>query len=218
MRILLVEDDLMLGESMVVSLSRHGYTVDWLQLGAGVEMALKTENFTAIILDLTLPDADGLDILSRVRKAGHKLPIIILTARDDIDDRVKGLDGGADDYLVKPFALQELLARLRVIVRRSTGFVESTIELHGLVISLASNTVEYKGAAIKLTNTEFKLLTTLVTKSGRVLSKEYLQQTLYGWDEMASDNAIEVYIYNLRKKIDNQLIKNIRGVGYIIEK
>lgn len=218
MRILLVEDDLMLGESMVVSLSRHGYTVDWLQLGAGVEMALKTENFTAIILDLTLPDADGLDILSRVRKAGHKLPIIILTARDDIDDRVKGLDGGADDYLVKPFALQELLARLRVIVRRSTGFVESTIELHGLVISLANNTVEYKGAAIKLTNTEFKLLTTLAIRSGRVLSKEYLQQTLYGWDEMASDNAIEVYIYNLRKKIDNQLIKNIRGVGYIIEK
>lgn len=218
MRILLVEDDLMLGESMVVSLSRHGYTVDWLQLGAGVEMALKTENFTVIILDLTLPDADGLDILSRVRKAGHKLPIIILTARDDIDDRVKGLDGGADDYLVKPFALQELLARLRVIVRRVSGYAESNIELHGLVISLASNTVEYKGAAIKLTNTEFKLLTTLVTKSGRVLSKEYLQQTLYGWDEMASDNAIEVYIYNLRKKIDNQLIKNIRGVGYIIEK
>jgi len=218
MRILLVEDDLMLGESMVLSLSRHGYTVDWLQLGAGVELALQTENFTVIILDLTLPDGDGLDILSRVRKAGHKLPILILTARDDIDDRVKGLDGGADDYLVKPFALQELLARLRVIVRRSTGYVESTIELHGLVISLARNTVEYNGAAIKLTNTEFKLLTTLVTKAGRVLSKEYLQQTLYGWDEMASDNAIEVYIYNLRKKIDNQLIKNIRGVGYIIEK
>lgn len=218
MRILLVEDDVMLGESMVVSLSRHGYTVDWLQLGAPVEMTLKTENFTAIILDLTLPDADGLDILSRVRKAGHKLPILILTARDDIDDRVKGLDGGADDYLLKPFALQELLARLRVIVRRVSGYAESNIELQGLVISLAKNTVEYNGAAIKLTNTEFKLLTTLVTKAGRVLSKEYLQQTLYGWDEMASDNAIEVYIHNLRKKINNQLIKNIRGVGYIIEK
>ncbi|MFT6924635.1 MAG: DNA-binding response OmpR family regulator [Psychromonas sp.] len=218
MRILLVEDDIMLGESMVVSLSRNGYTVDWLQLGAPVETTLKTENFTAIILDLTLPDSDGLDILSRVRKAGHTLPILILTARDDIDDRVKGLDGGADDYLLKPFALQELLARLRVIVRRISGYAESTIELHGLVISLAKNTVEYNGVAIKLTNTEFKLLTTLVTKSGRVLSKEYLQQSLYGWDDMASDNAIEVYIYNLRKKIDNQLIKNIRGVGYIIEK
>ncbi|ABM03058.1 two component transcriptional regulator, winged helix family protein [Psychromonas ingrahamii 37] len=218
MRILLVEDDVMLGESMVVSLIRHGYTVDWLQLGAAVEMTLRTENFTAIILDLTLPDADGLDILSQVRKAGHKLPILILTARDDIDDRVKGLDGGADDYLLKPFALQELLARLRVIVRRVSGYAESKIELHGLVISLAKNTVEYHGAAIKLTNTEFKLLTTLVTKAGRVLSKEYLQQTLYGWDEMASDNAIEVYIHNLRKKINNQLIKNIRGVGYIIEK
>lgn len=218
MRILLVEDDIMLGESMVTSLDRHGYTVDWLQLGEPVELTLKTENFSAVILDLTLPDADGLDILHRVRKAGYKVPILILTARDDIDDRVKGLDGGADDYLVKPFALQELLARLRVIVRRESGYVESDIKLHGLVISLAKNSVEHNGELIKLTNNEFKLLTTLVTKAGRVLSKEYLQQALYGWDDTASENAIEVFIHNLRKKIGNQIIKNIRGVGYIIEK
>jgi len=218
MRILLVEDDFMLGESMVVSLGRHGHTVDWLQLGSPVEVTLKTEIFSVIILDLTLPDVDGLEVLRRVRKAGYKIPILILTARDDIDDRVKGLDGGADDYLVKPFALQELLARLRVIVRRESGYVESDIKLHGLIISLAKNTVEHDGKLIKLTNNEFKLLTTLVIKSGRVLSKEHLQQALYGWDDMASDNAIEVHIYNLRKKVGNQLIKNIRGVGYIIEK
>ena len=218
MRILLVEDDVMLGEPMVASLERHGYTVDWLQLGKPVELALKTENFSAIILDLTLPDSDGLEILFHIRKAGHKVPVLILTARDDIDDRVKGLDGGADDYLVKPFALQELLARLRVIVRRESGYVESDIKLHGLTISLAKNSVEYNGELIKLTNNEFKLLTTLVTKAGRVLSKEQLQQALYGWDDTASENAIEVFIHNLRKKIGNQIIKNIRGVGYIIEK
>ncbi|MGB5446800.1 MAG: response regulator [Psychromonas sp.] len=218
MRVLLVEDDFMLGESMVASLGRHGHTVDWLQLGEPVELTLKTENFSAIILDLTLPDIDGLEVLRRVRKAGHKIPVLILTARDDIDDRVKGLDGGADDYLVKPFALQELLARLRVIVRRESGYVESDIKLHGFIISLAKNTVEFDGELIKLTNNEFKLLTTLVAKAGRVLSKEQLQQALYGWDDTGSDNAIEVHIYNLRKKIGNQLIKNIRGVGYIIEK
>ncbi len=218
MRILLVEDDVMLGEPMVVSLERHGYTVDWLQLGKPVELALKTENFSAIILDLTLPDSDGLEILFHIRRAGYKVPVLILTARDDIDDRVKGLDGGADDYLVKPFALQELLARLRVIVRRQSGYLESDIKLHGLTISLAKNSVEYNGELIKLTNNEFKLLTTLVTKAGRVLSKEQLQQALYGWDDTASENAIEVFIHNLRKKIGNQIIKNIRGVGYIIEK
>ncbi|WP_354623124.1 response regulator [Psychromonas sp. MME2] len=218
MRLLLVEDDHLLGESMVTSLSRHGYTVDWLQLGNGVEAILNTENVMAIILDLTLPDCDGLDLLHKIRKAGHTLPVLILTARDEIDDRVKGLDGGADDYLTKPFALEELLARLRMLIRRISGNTESTIEIAGLTISLANNRVNYLGKEIKLTNNEFKLLATLVTKAGRVLSKEHLQQALHGWDELASDNAIEVHIHNLRKKIDNSIIKNIRGVGYFIEK
>ncbi len=218
MRLLLVEDDYLLGESMLTSLSRHGYTVDWLQRGNSVEATLNTENIMAIILDLTLPDCDGLDVLRRIRKAGHALPVLILTARDDIDDRVKGLDGGADDYLVKPFALAELLARLRVLVRRMSGNSESDIEIEGLTISLASNQVSYHGKEIKLTNNEFKLLATLVTKAGRVLSKEHLQQALHGWDDLASDNAIEVHIHNLRKKINSKLIKNIRGVGYLIEK
>ncbi|MGF1759208.1 response regulator [Photobacterium sagamiensis] len=218
MRILLVEDDFMLGESMVASLGRHGYTVDWLREGMGVEVALNTEEFLAIILDLTLPDIDGLHVLKKVRNAGHKLPVLILTARDGINDRVKGLDGGADDYLVKPFALEELLARLRALVRRMAGSVDECIEIGELSISLNSNEVHYQDQPIKTTKNEFKILATLATQAGRVLSKEKLQQCLHGWDESASDNAIEVHIHNLRKKIGNDLIKNIRGVGYIIER
>lgn len=218
MRLLLVEDDQLLGESMVTSLTRHGYTVDWLLLGADVEATLNTENVMAIILDLTLPDCDGLDLLRSIRKAGHTLPVLILTARDDIDDRVKGLDGGADDYLTKPFALAELLARLRVLIRRMSGNSESDIEIGGLKVCLANTQVSYHGKEVKLTNIEFKLLATFISKTGRVLSKEYLQQALHGWDDLASDNAIEVHIHNLRKKIDSKIIKNIRGVGYLIEK
>ncbi|WP_342608770.1 response regulator [Vibrio tritonius] len=218
MRLLLVEDDVMLGESMVAALSRHGYTVDWVERGLGVDSTLKTEQFSAIVLDLTLPDIDGLDVLRRVRRAGYTLPVLILTARDDIEDRVKGLDGGADDYLVKPFALEELLARLRVIIRRQSGFCETNLDIGDLSLSLANQSVSYAGDKLKLTVNEFKILATLMTSAGRVLSKEQLLQALHGWDDSSSDNAIEVHIHNLRKKVPQQVIKNIRGVGYIIEK
>ncbi|KDM93187.1 response regulator [Photobacterium galatheae] len=217
MRILLIEDDVMLGESMVASLSRRGYTVDWLQRGQGVELALKTEDFLAVILDLTLPDIDGLQVLRHIRRAGHQVPVMILTARDGIDDRVKGLDGGADDYLVKPFALEELLARLRVMIRRLSGSTETEIQLGELTLSLDNNAVSFQGKPVKLTRNEFKILSTLVAQAGRVMSKDRLQQALHGWDDSASDNAIEVHIHNLRKKLGSSLIKNIRGVGYIIE-
>ncbi|WP_027252685.1 response regulator [Photobacterium halotolerans] len=217
MRILLIEDDLMLGESMVASLSRRGYTVDWLQQGQGVELALKTEDFLAVILDLTLPDIDGLQVLRQIRRAGHQLPVMILTARDGIDDRVKGLDDGADDYLVKPFALEELLARLRVMIRRLSGSSETEIQLGELTLSLLNNGVSFRGKPVKLTRNEFKILSTLVAQAGRVMSKDKLQQALHGWDDTASDNAIEVHIHNIRKKLGSAVIKNIRGVGYIIE-
>ncbi|CAM2811376.1 MULTISPECIES: response regulator [Vibrio] len=218
MRLLLVEDDALLGQSMVTSLSRHGYTVDWVDRGGGVEVAMRTEQFAAVILDLTLPDIDGLVVLRNLRRAGYTLPVLILTARDDIEDRVKGLDGGADDYLVKPFALEELMARLRVLIRRQSGYCDERIVVGQLSLSLAEQAVDYDGNRLKLTNNEFKLLTALMTHAGRVLSKDQLQQSLHGWDEGASDNAIEVHIHNLRKKVPNNLIKNIRGVGYIIEK
>ncbi|HFQ4957076.1 two-component system response regulator BasR [Vibrio vulnificus] len=218
MRLLLIEDDTLLGQSMVTSLSRHGYTVDWLEKGSGVTSALKTENFTAVILDLTLPDIDGLDVLRNIRSAGFNLPVVILTARDDIKDRVQGLDRGADDYLGKPFALEELLARLRVVIRRQSGSATEVIEVGELSLSLSEQSIRYQEAVLKLTRNEFKILAALMTNAGRVMSKDQLQQSLHGWDDSASDNAIEVHIHNLRKKASNVPIKNIRGVGYIIEK
>ncbi|HAS6346577.1 TPA: response regulator [Vibrio vulnificus] len=218
MRLLLIEDDTLLGQSMVTSLSRHGYTIDWLEKGSGVTSALKTEDFTAVILDLTLPDIDGLDVLRNIRSAGFNLPVVILTARDDIKDRVQGLDRGADDYLGKPFALEELLARLRVVIRRQSGSATEVIEVGELSLSLSDQSIRYQEAVLKLTRNEFKILAALMTNAGRVMSKDQLQQSLHGWDDTASDNAIEVHIHNLRKKAPNVPIKNIRGVGYIIEK
>jgi two-component system response regulator QseB len=218
MRLLLIEDDVLLGQSMVTALSRQGYTIDWLERGSGVVSALKTEEFTAVILDLMLPDIDGLDVLKSIRRAGYAIPIMILTARDEIQDRVKGLDGGADDYLVKPFALEELLARLRVMIRRLSGATDNQVEVGDLVLSLNTQAVFNQGEALKLTNNEFKILATLMNHVGRVVSKEQLQQSLHGWEEGCSDNAIEVHIHNLRKKVPGNIIKNIRGVGYIIEK
>ncbi|EOB2813508.1 response regulator [Vibrio vulnificus] len=218
MRLLLIEDDTLLGQSMVTSLSRHGYTVDWLEKGSGVTSALKTEDFTAVILDLTLPDIDGLDVLRNIRSAGFNLPVVILTARDDIKDRVQGLDRGADDYLGKPFALEELLARLRVVIRRQSGSATEVIEVGEMSLSLSEQSIRYQEVVLKLTRNEFKILAALITNAGRVMSKDQLQQSLHGWDDSASDNAIEVHIHNLRKKAPNVPIKNIRGVGYIIEK
>lgn len=218
MRLLLIEDDKLLGESIMTSLSRHGFTVDWLERGSGVVEALRMEMFTAIILDLTLPDMDGLEVLKRLRDAHFTQPVLILTARDDINDRVKGLDGGADDYLGKPFALEELLARLRVLIRRQSGSAQEQIQLGGLSLCLSEQSVKLDGERLKLTKNEFKILASLMTNAGRVMSKEQLQQSVHGWDETASDNAIEVHIHNLRKKVSGDLIKNIRGIGYIIEK
>jgi two-component system response regulator QseB len=203
---------------MIASLSRQGYTLDWLERGSGVTAALKTEQFTAVILDLTLPDIDGLEVLRRIRKAGFTLPVMILTARDDIKDRVKGLDGGADEYIGKPFALEELLARLRLIIRRQSGSANELIEVGDLALSLSEQTITYQKTPLKLTRNEYKILANLMTNAGRVKSKEQLQQSLHGWDDNSSDNAIEVHIHNLRKKVPNKLIKNIRGVGYILEK
>ncbi len=218
MRLLLIEDDALLGRSMVTSLNRHGYTVDWLDRAGGVVNTLRAEDFTAVILDLTLPDIDGLVALRQIRQAGYDIPVMILTARDDIEDRVQGLDSGADDYLGKPFALEELLARLRVLIRRRSGSANQLIDVGALSLSLSEQTICFQQQTLKLTRNEYKILAKLITNAGRVQSKEQLQQSLHGWDEGASDNAIEVHIHNLRKKIPSVAIKTIRGVGYILEK
>jgi two-component system, OmpR family, response regulator QseB len=216
MRILLVEDDVMLGDGMVDALRSSGYTVDWLQQGLPALPVLKSEEFTALILDLNLPDIDGISLLRKLRREGQTLPVLILTARDALDDRVLGLDAGSDDYMVKPFALQELNARLRALVRRSKGQAQAILEYGELLLNPESQQVTYRGEPVKLTPHEYKLLLELITQSGRVLSKEQLQQSLYGWDEGAESNAVEVHIHHLRKKFYSDLIRNIRGVGYII--
>ena len=216
MRILLVEDDMMLGDGMVDALRSSGYTVDWLQQGMPALSALKSEEFAALVLDLNLPDIDGISLLRKLRREGQTLPVLILTARDALDDRVLGLDAGSDDYMVKPFALQELNARLRALVRRSKGQAQAVLEYGELQLFPASQQVTYRGEPVKLTPHEYKLLQELITQSGRVLSRDQLQQSLYGWDEGAESNAVEVHIHHLRKKFFPELIRNIRGVGYIV--
>ena len=216
MRILLVEDDVMLGDGMVDALRSSGYTVDWLQQGMPALSALKSEEFAALVLDLNLPDIDGISLLRKLRREGQTLPVLILTARDALDDRVLGLDAGSDDYMVKPFALQELNARLRALVRRCKGQAQAVLEYGVLQLFPASQQVTYRGEPVKLTPHEYKLLQELITQSGRVLSRDQLQQSLYGWDEGAESNAVEVHIHHLRKKFFPELIRNIRGVGYIV--
>ena len=216
MRILLVEDDVMLGDGMVDALRSSGYTVDWLQQGMPALSALKSEEFAALVLDLNLPDIDGISLLRKLRREGQTLPVLILTARDALDDRVLGLDAGSDDYMVKPFALQELNARLRALVRRSKGQAQAVLEYGELQLFPASQQVTYRGEPVKLTPHEYKLLQELITESGRVLSRDQLQQSLYGWDEGTESNAVEVHIHHLRKKFFPELIRNIRGVGYIV--
>ncbi len=216
MRILLVEDDQMLGDAMCVALQRAGYTVDWLRQGGSVVTTLQSEEFLAVILDLGLPDMDGLSVLRQVRARNMPHPVLILTARDGVEDRVRGLDIGADDYMNKPFALDELLARLRALLRRSGGRTENRIQIGPVLLLIDSGEVYLDGQPVPLTRNEFKLLSVLALRGGRVMSKDALLQSLHGWTESATDNAIEVHIHNLRKKLGSQLIKTVRGLGYAI--
>lgn len=218
MRLLLIEDDEMLGQSMVTSLTRGGFTVDWVTFGEQAITSVNTESFSIAILDLTLPDIDGLTVLKRIRQNGHTLPVMILTARDDKRDLVKGLDLGADDYLTKPFSLDELMARLRVLLRRVGGFASEDIHIGEVRLSLSDHRVYIQDEELKLTRSEFKIFATLATHCGKVMSKGQLQQALHGWELDVTENTIEVHIHNLRKKLPKDLIKNIRGVGYIVEK
>lgn len=217
MRILLVEDDPMLGDGIAEGLRQHGFTVDWLTCGLPVPSYLAAESFAALVLDLTLPDTDGLQVLRRLRRDGCTVPVLILTARDALDDKVTGLDAGADDYLPKPFAMKELISRLRALVRRSKGVTQP--ELHHGAIRLLPEAQQatFNDQPVLLTRQEFRLLEELLLHCGRVMTKELLEQSLYGWGDGVESNAIEVHIHHLRKKFYPELIRNIRGVGYIIE-
>lgn len=214
MRALLVEDDELLAAGIQRALEREGLHVDWLDNGKHALEALFTETFDIVILDLSLPGMDGLDVLSNVRSENNDTPVLILTARDTVNDRVKGLDCGADDYLVKPFELVELKARVRALTRRSQGKSNPVLTVGALTLEPASHEVTYQGNNISLSRREYSLLLELMNHPGQVFTRESLEEKLYGWNEGVNSNSLEVHISNLRKKIDSSLIKTVRGVGY----
>lgn len=218
MRILLVEDDELLGDGLRTGLIQYGYAVDWLKDGASADQALKTENFDLVVLDLGLPKMPGVQVLQNLRGRGQTMPVLILTARESIEDRVKGLDSGADDYLTKPFDLDELCARLRALQRRFTARAEPLLSHESITLDPASHTVTLNNETINLSRREFALLHKLLENAGRVLSREHLTQSLYGWGEDVDSNALEVHIHNLRKKFGQDFIRTIRGIGYMIDK
>ncbi len=217
MRLLLVEDEKALGEGLRLGLRQEGYTVDWLEDGTSALHALLSEDFDLLVLDLGLPRMSGLQVLRELRRSGSALPVLILTARDATEDRIAGLDAGADDYLVKPFDLDELKARLRALLRRSAGRAELRIEHAGVSLDPSSQQVSYQGKPVPMTPKEYLLLHELLSQPGKVLTRERLAQLLYGWDEEAESNTLEVHIHHLRKKLFSSLIRTVRGVGYLVE-
>lgn len=216
MRILIVEDDAGIASGLAATLKGAGYAVDICNSLACASAALRTEAFDMALLDLGLPDGDGIDWLRRLRQEGRTLPVLIMTARDALTDRVSGLDEGADDYLVKPFAPEELLARMRVALRRSEGRA-SPLLLHGdLVVNPAAHTVHRAGTLVPLRAKEFALLLALLRASGKVLSRQRLEEALYGFDDALESNALEVHIHHLRRKLGSDLLQTVRGVGYFV--
>ncbi len=218
MRILLVEDDTLLGDGVCAGLRREDNAVDWVKNGETALSAITGTQYDCIILDIGLPRMSGLDVLKKMREANDHSPVLILTAQDDIADRVKGLDAGADDYLVKPFEFAELCARLRALSRRNRGSASETLQYKDIVINTTAHTVEYRQQPITLSRREFTLLLELITNQGRVLSRHHLEQKLYSWGDEIESNTIEVHIHHLRKKFCSELIKTVRGIGYIIAK
>lgn len=216
MRILLAEDDQLLGDGIVAGLRLDGYAADWVQRGDQVESALRTEEYDLMILDLGLPGIDGITVLREIRSANNHIPILILTARDTLDERVKGLDHGADDYMVKPFDLEELTARARALIRRSRGHANPILKHGKLTVNPASRDVTLDGERIEVSPKEFAILLALMTSSNKVVSKGRLEQSLYDWDRNVGSNTVEVYIHNLRKKFGNDIIRTVRGVGYAL--
>jgi len=213
-RCLLVEDDEMIGESLRAALRRHGMAIDWVRDGRAADAVLASERFDAVLLDLGLPQRSGLDVLKALRARGNATPVIVLTARDALTDKVAGLDAGADDYLVKPFELDELLARLRAVGRRSSGRAEPVLQVADLRLDPATREVSRDGKAVLLSAREFAVLQALMERPGAIVSRAQLEDRLYGWGEELESNAISVYVHQLRKKLGDDRIHTVRGVGY----
>jgi len=214
MRILLVEDDPMIGESVVSGLAGEGHAVDWVRDGVAAEAAVATTPYALVLLDLGLPRRDGLDVLKSLRARKLDLPVLVMTARDTVRDRVAGLDAGADDYLVKPFDLDELSARVRALTRRAAGRAEPLVECGPLVLNPATHAVRWHGTPVEVSGREFTLLAALAERPGAVVSRAQLEEKLYGWNESIGSNAVEVHIHNLRRKFGDEVIHTVRGLGY----
>lgn len=218
MRLLLVEDDLMLGEALQEALSLHSYAVDWMKDSESAYRALKHEKIDLMVLDVGLPGMDGISFLKKIRREKIVIPTLMLTARDTLLDKIAGLDAGADDYLLKPFELDELLARLRAIARRANGRSENVI-IHGdLQINQDTQDISFKNQPVNLSRREYMILMKLLENPGRVLSREQLEQSLYTLSEDVESNALEVHIHHLRKKLSADFIRTLRGFGYVIDK
>jgi two-component system, OmpR family, response regulator QseB len=216
MRILLVEDDPMIGDSVADGLKSEGYAVDWVRDGKEAEVAVSSSSYSLVVLDLGLPRRDGIEVLRSIRERRIAVPVLVMTARDTVRDRIKGLDAGADDYLVKPFDLDELTARVRALLRRSAGRAEPVIERGSLVIDPATRQVRWKGEPVALSAREYALLAALAERPGLVLSRAQLEEKLYGWNEAVGSNTVEVHIHNVRKKLGEGVIRNVRGLGYTL--
>jgi two-component system, OmpR family, response regulator QseB len=218
MRVLLVEDDAALAAGVRTALRPEGHAVDWLADGVAAQQALRQQSYDLVVLDIGLPGADGLQVLQQLRAAGSAVPVLLLTARDATADRIAGLDAGADDYLVKPFDVDELKARLRALLRRSAGRPQPLIELRGVRLDPATLVVQLHGREVSLSRREFVLLHELLAQPGRVLTRDQLEGVLYGWGEEVESNAIEVHVHHLRKKLFPGLIRTLRGIGYVIDR
>jgi len=218
MRTLLIEDDRMIGDNLRRALRDAGMAADWVSDGEQAQLALTTNDYELVLLDLGLPRKSGLEVLKEMRRRGDRTPVLIITARDELEDRVVGLDLGADDYLIKPFELKELMARIRAVLRRQHGQASSVIGNGELLLDLASHEASYRGKTLLLPAREFALLRALLERPGTILSRAQLEQRLYGWGEEVESNAIDVLIHYLRRKFDNEIIRNVRGLGWMVVK
>jgi DNA-binding response OmpR family regulator len=218
MRILLVEDDPQIGCGTQLGLSQLGYAVDWVQSASAACAAVATHDYSALLLDLGLPDRDGLAVLKELRSLGYTHPILIVTARDRIPDRIIGLDSGADDFIVKPFDLDEVAARIRAATRRTTGRVVGTLRYRNIEVNPATRSTTISGAAVLLTAREFAVLVDLIEHAGQIMTREQLEASLYGWGDEIESNTVQVHIHHLRRKLGKGFIQTVHGIGYVIEK
>jgi len=218
MRVLVVEDDRMIAKGVQTALKQDGYTVDGVSNGRSAAEALRSSRFDLVLLDLGLPERDGLEVLRELRGRGDSTPVIIVTARDDIQNRIEGLDAGADDYIVKPFDLDEMAARMRSVLRRAAGRGDPGIRHRGITLDPVSHSVERDGEPVVLSAHEFSVLEALLQRPGTVLSRAQLEDRLYGWSGAVESNAVEVYVHGLRRKLGNDAIRTLRGVGYFVPK